>query len=167
MSMLERTLNFAHTGSGKVLSRKLMLPFFLSLGILHDGAPCLNKAFLSYKSLFEKRQVIINSSFWPRTPKPNKRPIMGSLRVQELTYGKLHSQVSLFPFHHAPWSNDPMNESRPCRRLVPFSFLTFDGIERDYPYFTEITNVSKSRSNFDHHPFSTIIKLSPSFCDIF
>ncbi|KAF8119387.1 hypothetical protein EV363DRAFT_1199073, partial [Boletus edulis] len=48
MSMLERTLNYAHTGSGKVLCSKLMLPHFLALGILHDGMPCLNKRLFDF-----------------------------------------------------------------------------------------------------------------------
>ncbi|KAF8545690.1 hypothetical protein OG21DRAFT_1528317, partial [Imleria badia] len=92
MSMLERTLNYAHTGSARVLCRKLMLPSFLSLRIIHDGMPSLNKRLLSYPGITSNK-VEIDTTWWPRHPS-TRHPLMGSKRVQELTYGLAHSQKS-------------------------------------------------------------------------
>ncbi|KAF8427113.1 hypothetical protein L210DRAFT_865517 [Boletus edulis BED1] len=96
MSMLERSLNYAHTGSGKVVSRKLMLPYFMSLGILHDGIPCLNKRLVAFTDLMSNK-LVVDTNFWPRIPH-NRHPLMGSNRVQELTYGKPHMHQSIARF---------------------------------------------------------------------
>ncbi|KAI5993850.1 hypothetical protein EDC04DRAFT_2910694 [Pisolithus marmoratus] len=51
MSMLERTLNFAHTGNAAVLSTRLMDRAWLSLGLLSDGFPALSDTFIAHGAL--------------------------------------------------------------------------------------------------------------------
>ncbi|KAG9308132.1 hypothetical protein JVU11DRAFT_12486 [Chiua virens] len=92
MSMLERCLNYAHTGSGKVLCKKLMLPHYMCLGIIHDGFPCLNQQVVPFMQLSMK-VLHVETKFWARCPEDD-RPLMGSKRVQELTYGKAYAQRS-------------------------------------------------------------------------
>lgn len=91
MAMLERTLNYAHTGSGKVITRKVMTPSFLAQSLVHDGFLCLNKRIVSFPELTTKSLLLLDNTWWART---DKRPLMASLRVQELTFGKLHARVS-------------------------------------------------------------------------
>lgn len=42
VASLERTLNYAHTGNAKVLTRGLMDPLWLSQSLVYDGFPCLS-----------------------------------------------------------------------------------------------------------------------------
>lgn len=91
MSILERSLNYVHTGSGKVISHKLMLPTFLFFGILHDRFPYVNKHFILFTLLLNQKQIIITSEHWPYSPM--RYPLIGSLQVQESTYDKAHAQV--------------------------------------------------------------------------
>lgn len=99
MAMLERTLNYAHTGSARVISRKVMVPHFLGLSVLHDGLPCLNPRLVSFPDMAQNSKVNVFAALWARTPqKKGRRPLMASKRVQELTYGRAHMQVS---FHRA------------------------------------------------------------------
>ncbi|KAG6373977.1 hypothetical protein JVT61DRAFT_4605 [Boletus reticuloceps] len=42
IAILECTLNYAHTGSAKVLSKAVMQPHYLALSAIHDSLPCLN-----------------------------------------------------------------------------------------------------------------------------
>jgi hypothetical protein len=95
MAMLERTLNYAHTGSARVISRKVMAPHFLGLSMLHDGLPCLNPRVVSFPDMAQDSKVTIYTALWARTPaKKGRQPLMALKRVQELTYGRAHMQVS-------------------------------------------------------------------------
>ncbi|KIJ58123.1 hypothetical protein HYDPIDRAFT_171398 [Hydnomerulius pinastri MD-312] len=91
MAMLERALNYGHTGSGKVLSRKLMDRAFMSLGIVHDGFPCINKTYLSFGDL-SVRKVSVNAAQWPLNS-ATMQPLTCSKRAQQLTYDEKHYQV--------------------------------------------------------------------------
>ncbi|KAI6038204.1 hypothetical protein EDC04DRAFT_2896712 [Pisolithus marmoratus] len=51
MLMLERTLNFAHTGNAAVLSTRLMDRAWLSLRLLSDGFPALSDTFIAHGAL--------------------------------------------------------------------------------------------------------------------
>ncbi|KAI6010564.1 hypothetical protein EDC04DRAFT_2610141 [Pisolithus marmoratus] len=78
VSMLERTLNYAHTGNAAVLCKKLMDRAWLSLGLIQDGFPCLSDTFLAHGSL-QSGQIIMWST--------------SSKRCQELTYGQDHYKI--------------------------------------------------------------------------
>ncbi|KIJ57738.1 hypothetical protein HYDPIDRAFT_44798 [Hydnomerulius pinastri MD-312] len=101
MAMLERTLNYGHTGSGRVLSRRLMDRAFMSLGIVHDGFPCINSAYISFGDL-SSRKVLVNTAQWPMNTS-TMRPLTCSKRAQELTYDEKHYQKyeALFTIRHS------------------------------------------------------------------
>ncbi|KAF8121160.1 hypothetical protein EV363DRAFT_1302449 [Boletus edulis] len=95
VAILERALNYAHTGSAKVLSKAVMQPHYLALGAIHDGLPCLNPLLISFHDLLKpKPQLHIATQYWARNDSRDRRPLLASKRVQELTYGKSHMQQS-------------------------------------------------------------------------
>ena len=60
--MLERALNFAHTGNTRVLSRRLMDHFWLSMGIVYDGVPSISP---SLGISTESNQLVnVNADLW-------------------------------------------------------------------------------------------------------
>lgn len=91
--MLERCYNYCHTGSGKVVIRKLMDTFWLSLGIKHDGFPCLSPEFrllLTSPSLsFVEYRL---GSAWPSDTE-TLSPLFASSKAQIFAYGKKHWEV--------------------------------------------------------------------------
>ena len=91
MSMLERTLNYAHTGSGRVLTRTLMDRSFLSLGIINDGFPVINMDFMDFNQIVY-RKVVVLTDHWP-VDKQTKAPLICSRRCQHLTYSEGYAQV--------------------------------------------------------------------------
>ncbi|KAI5995892.1 hypothetical protein EDD15DRAFT_2195367 [Pisolithus albus] len=91
VSMLERTLNYAHTGNAAVLCKRLMDRTWLSLGLIHDGFPCLSNAFIAHGSL-TNGQLTVRADGWPTDPSTH-RPLTSSRRCQELTYGSDHYKV--------------------------------------------------------------------------
>ncbi|KAG2029409.1 hypothetical protein BDR03DRAFT_1018433 [Suillus americanus] len=101
MSMLERALNYAHTGNAQVLCRRLMDRAWISLGLIHDGLPCISDAFISNASLVINK-VVIRQDEWP-VDRQTRRPLTSSRRSQELTYGKDHYEAyeARFTIRHA------------------------------------------------------------------
>jgi hypothetical protein len=93
MSMLERALNYAHTGNAQVLCRRLMNRAWISLGLIHDGLPSISDVFISNGSLITGEAVIRNNG-WP-VDLQTRRPLTSSRRSQQLTYGKDHYEVSM------------------------------------------------------------------------
>ena len=94
MAMLEHTLNYAHTGSAHVISKKVMVLHVLGLSVLHDGLPCLNPHVVSFPDMAQHSKVKIYMVLWTWTPQKKGRwPLMALKRVQELTYGWSHMQV--------------------------------------------------------------------------
>jgi hypothetical protein len=92
MSMLERALNYAHTGNAQVLCRRLMDRAWISLGLINDGLPCISDDFISKGSLITAI-VTVKHDGWP-VDQQTRRPLTSSRRSQELTYGKDHYEVS-------------------------------------------------------------------------
>lgn len=91
VAMLERSLNYAHTGNGRVLMRKLMDPAWISLGCIADGLPCISEILISHPSFFQKSiNVVMNK--WPVIG-VGRQPRTASKRVQELVYGAKHYEV--------------------------------------------------------------------------
>lgn len=93
LSMLERTLNYAHTGNAAVLCKKLMDRSWLSLGLIKDGFPCLSDAFLAHGGLL-LGELTVHSTGWPIDLKTH-RPLTSSKRSQQLTYGDAFYEVCL------------------------------------------------------------------------
>lgn len=92
VSMLERALNYAHTGSARVLTRSLMDRAWLSLSVVNDGLPCISSSFIRAGSL-SSGLIAIRCENWPVHP-ITLVPLTASQRSQELTYGKSHFSVS-------------------------------------------------------------------------
>ncbi|KAG9309436.1 hypothetical protein JVU11DRAFT_10690 [Chiua virens] len=91
VAMLERTLNFAHTGNAQVLCRGLMGPAFLSLGIVNDGFPCISDNFICHGSMAMGKLVVVIDG-WP-VDKKTRRPLTASRRVQQLTFGNTYYEA--------------------------------------------------------------------------
>ncbi|KAF8441791.1 hypothetical protein L210DRAFT_3645009 [Boletus edulis BED1] len=96
ISMLERSLNYAHTGSGRVLTKTLMDRAWLSLSVVNDGLPCLANSFIQAVSL-TTGIVTIRREKWPVHP-VTQIPLTASQRSQEITYGKPHFSSYLAAF---------------------------------------------------------------------
>jgi len=96
VSMLEHTLNYAHTGNAAVLCKKLMDRSWLSLGLLADGFPALSDAFIALGAL-SMEQLVVQSDSWP-VDSQACCPLTSSKRSQQLTYGKAHYEVSPVTF---------------------------------------------------------------------
>lgn len=94
VAMLERALNYAHTGSARVLTKRLMDRAWLSLSVVNDGLPCISNSFIQAGSL-SSGLVTVRRDKWPVHP-ITRIPLTASQRSQELTYGKAHFAVS----HH-------------------------------------------------------------------
>jgi hypothetical protein len=91
--MLERTLNYAHTGNAKVLCTKLMDRSWLSLGLLNDGFPSISDAFIAHGAL-TTGSLILRCANWP-VDSTTRTPLTSSRRSQQLTYGNAHYEVNL------------------------------------------------------------------------
>ncbi|KAG2063879.1 hypothetical protein BDR04DRAFT_1163227 [Suillus decipiens] len=100
-SMIERALNFSHTGNARVLCRRLMDRAWISLGIIHDGLPSISNAFVAYGSL-STGKLVIRQELWP-VDQDTRRPLTSSRRTQELTYSKEHYEAyeARFTIRHA------------------------------------------------------------------
>jgi hypothetical protein len=93
VSSLERSFNFAHTGNSKVLSRSLMDPLWLSLGITNDGHPALDRTLdeITFATMpFTAARLL--AGIWPVHPRTFE-PFYASKRAQTLTYGDYHWKV--------------------------------------------------------------------------
>ncbi|KAG9309729.1 hypothetical protein JVU11DRAFT_10103 [Chiua virens] len=90
-SILERCLNYAHTGSAKVLPRGVMDVSWLSLGIIFDGMPTLSKDFASHAALVAGNLQVIPHA-WP-VYQATMRPMTSSNRVQVYNYGDSHFET--------------------------------------------------------------------------
>ena len=90
IAMLERALNFAHTGNTRVLSRRLMDHFWLSMGIVYDGVPSISP---SLGISTESNQLVnVNADLWP-IDKQTNRPLTCSLAAIKFAYSEAHAQV--------------------------------------------------------------------------
>ncbi|KAG2146603.1 uncharacterized protein EDB93DRAFT_1250884 [Suillus bovinus] len=100
-SMVERALNFSHTGNARVLCRRLMDRSWISLGIIHDGLPSISDAFVAYGSL-NTGKLVIRQELWP-VDQDTRRPLTSSRRTQELTYSKEYYEAyeARFTIRHA------------------------------------------------------------------
>ncbi|EPQ50156.1 hypothetical protein GLOTRDRAFT_97197 [Gloeophyllum trabeum ATCC 11539] len=86
MSVLERALNFCHTGSVRVIERRLMTALWTGLALVKDGPPCLNPLLISL-SLGDRTAITFSHDRWPTQ---DLFPALASGRAQSLTYGNAH-----------------------------------------------------------------------------
>ena len=91
--MAERLLNFAHTGSARVLPSALLNELF-PLRAISDGYMPMFNDNLTFPDLSNRPVFPIGQ--WP-TNKVSNKPLVASKRVQELTYGKNQFAVSAHP----------------------------------------------------------------------
>ena len=91
MAVLERLLNFAHTGSARVLTTGLMNRIWPSRA-LKDGCMPMFSDILSFGGVTQTQPSIM-LSLWPYDRRKNT-PYLASKRAQELTYGQDHFLVS-------------------------------------------------------------------------
>ena len=84
---LERPLNYAHTGSTKVLTRALMDPLWLGPSLIHDGLPTLSSIVCRPGIHWGHFEGHIQYSNWPVTGNP-QHPHMASRRSFAFNYGE-------------------------------------------------------------------------------
>lgn len=92
LAVLERTLNYGHTGSTRVLTTTLMNRMWLGLSVVRDGLPCIADWFISSGAM-SAGMITIQKDMWP-VHNRTRVPLTASQRCQELTYGKGHYAVS-------------------------------------------------------------------------
>lgn len=101
-SVLERALNFMHTGNMAVIATTVMTPMWIGCAIVKDGFPCINPMIVQ---IINSKHVQIDALQWPQD-RNRRRPHSSSRRSQILTYGEPHFNVRRFvtfiPQSH-PW----------------------------------------------------------------
>jgi hypothetical protein len=86
-SMLERALNFAHTGNTRVLTRNLMDYSWLSLGCIIDGFPALSSRMMFLDNILTSSlEQTPNLLGWPLQGGTNI-PLTASQSTLEYNYG--------------------------------------------------------------------------------
>lgn len=88
-SALERSLNYAHTGNAKVLTKGVMDPLWLSLSSVLDGMPSISPIV----TFDHKMKPIIHRSAWPTSTRGT--PQMASKRSISLNFGRDALAVSV------------------------------------------------------------------------
>jgi hypothetical protein len=91
-AILERTLNYAHTGSVRVIATKIMNPLWVGKALVHDGLPCFSPEVLfNHDDNFQGMRLLMSA--WPDS---NGGPIALASRAAQLhSYGHQHLMVSL------------------------------------------------------------------------
>ncbi|KAH7917084.1 hypothetical protein BV22DRAFT_1052696, partial [Leucogyrophana mollusca] len=100
ISMLERTLNFGHTGNARVLTRGTMEPAWLSMSLLQDGLPSISPMFALGAA--DQPTIKVRERHWP-IESATGLPRLASQRSQILTYGNdhLNTYLAIFQMAHA------------------------------------------------------------------
>lgn len=93
-AVLERALNFGHTGNTRTILKSVMEPLWLSQGILSTGYPSLNPDIVRPSS--NSNAVVISSQNWPRREADNT-PISAAFRAIEVHFGRTSALVRLLP----------------------------------------------------------------------
>lgn len=89
-SVLERTLNVAHTGNVRVIATTLMNPLWVGRSLIDHGTPTFDKCV--YMDLASKGGVRIVDTMWPRD-QTTREPFTASKRSQIFNYGPEHWEV--------------------------------------------------------------------------
>ncbi|TCD61900.1 hypothetical protein EIP91_007782 [Steccherinum ochraceum] len=87
VAILDRCLNYAHTGHAKVLSRQLMGPLFTDAALLTTGFPFIHGVLrVKFESMIEFT-LGFNHNEWPREKGRRNLPLSASDKALQLTYG--------------------------------------------------------------------------------
>ena len=62
-SVLERTLNFMHTGNTAVIASTVMSPLWIGRAIIKDGFPCINPKIIR---IVNSKHIEIDPIQWPQ-----------------------------------------------------------------------------------------------------
>lgn len=90
-SVVERALNFMHTGNTAVLLPRLMSPLWTSQGLLKDGWPCFNRRLVHFG---DNKAIEWRFKQWPFDQKMRK-PISAAVAGQKFYYNAEHGNVSI------------------------------------------------------------------------
>jgi hypothetical protein len=91
-SVVERALNFMHTGNTAVLLTRLMSPLWTSQGLLKDGWPCFNRELVRFG---DGTQVAWKITQWP-FDKRKHRPISTAYAGQVFYHSTNHAMVRIY-----------------------------------------------------------------------
>jgi hypothetical protein len=89
-SVVERALNYMHTGNTAVLATTVMNPLWIARALVKDGFPCINTDIIK---IVNYKHIIIDPKLWP-FDETLHRPYSSSRRSHTLTYGEPHFNVS-------------------------------------------------------------------------
>ena len=91
-SVVERALNYMHTGNAAVIATTVMNPLWIGRAVVKDGFPCLNS---NVVDVINNKQVYPKANQWPFNDLL-RRPHSSSRRSHILTYGESHFNVRTF-----------------------------------------------------------------------
>jgi hypothetical protein len=101
-SVMERSLNYCHTGNARVLASSLMNPLWVSKGLLRDGMPCFGPAVdFGQSDLHDPR---IKLPDWP-VNKNSGALALATRKTHSINYDQAQLAVSIFRYH--------------CSRIMP------------------------------------------------
>lgn len=90
-SVVERGINFMHTGNMAVIATTVMNPLWIGRALMKDGFPSVNSDIVEFSN---ENSIKIKGDLWPFN-KSLHRPHSSSQRSHLLTYGESHFNVSL------------------------------------------------------------------------
>lgn len=90
-SILERIVNYGHTGNAAVIATTLMNPLWVGMSLPEHGTPTFNTLFEMGETATDP--AYITDTLWPRNAL-TKAPYTASKRSQILNYGQNHWEVS-------------------------------------------------------------------------
>jgi hypothetical protein len=88
--VVERALNYLHTGNVAVIATSVMNPLWIGRSIIQDGLPSINKDIVRTQ---RGSRILVKMDQWP-FDKGRNLPRSVSKRAQGLTYGDAHHNVS-------------------------------------------------------------------------
>ena len=89
-AVVERSINYMHTGNAAVISTSVMNPLWIGLSVIYDGLPCFNGTILNIRN---PSHGIVNFGQWPFDER-NQRPKTASKSGLLHNYGPAVFNVS-------------------------------------------------------------------------
>ncbi|TCD63802.1 hypothetical protein EIP91_004924 [Steccherinum ochraceum] len=96
-NVLERALNYAHTGHAKVISRSLMGPLYTAASLIDTGFPYFGTVLLISNPTTREVAVDIKFDEWPRHKDRSGAPCSASDKAIRMTYGKRFLRTGSHP----------------------------------------------------------------------
>lgn len=94
-SVVERAVNFMHTGNTAVIATTVMNPLWIGRALVKDGFPSINSDIVDISQ--KDYRIKIDGQKWP-FDKTRHQPHSSSRRSHLLTYGESHFNVSIACF---------------------------------------------------------------------